>query len=551
MRCISVFFLKFCFFLITQTTAQTPRELAESIGLRLMAETKYEFVLKPMKLEQEKTHIIDLTQHADFQRAQYHEISFELEPLEKSNVLENGHGTGVVYLSLSHSIGKVQIVLDDSILFKSINSKHTQPKRLDYDFLKFQHNIPIKLTKSKHKLVFNFSPKDSLNARLYFAFTEKNGMQKAVKTTRLNSELWLAPPSVSAFPDNIGLSDWRYYTGAFLTALFDVSNHFKLDTFRGYFKQNMAFFLKNKEKIRAERKKYGLIDSPFSLYFRSTMLDDLGTQSLATLIYHKYLVKNDPEATAVFTKAQQDWQKNVNVLPDGTFTRLTPDSMTVQSDDLMMGGFSLVRMSQILKNDKMLDDAARASIGYHTYLFDNKTKLYRHAFSTKTKEQSCCSWARGLGWMMLTNAEILKNAPPQYQSAKDAKRTKFKLILQNFQATCAALLPYQNENGAFHQILTDKNTYLETSATAMFIGAFADGVTQGWLPKADFELAILRGWAYLKSQIQDDGKVKNIVRGTPILTSTEAYNQQKANLNDPRGLGAVLWACIAMDKFLK
>jgi unsaturated rhamnogalacturonyl hydrolase len=145
-----------------------------------------------------------------------------------------------------------------------------------------------------------------------------------------------------------------------------------------------------------------------------------------------------------------------------------------------------------------------------------------------------------MGWMMLVNTDLLKNKPPNFET-----------ILANFKASCEALLKVQNENGSFNQVLTDKTTYLETSAAAMFVYAFAEGVNNGWLPKAQYEEAILRGWSYLKTQIQEDGNVKNIVRGTPILPTAEAYNKQKANTSDPRGMGAMLWVCMAMDRFLK
>jgi rhamnogalacturonyl hydrolase YesR len=246
-------------------------------------------------------------------------------------------------------------------------------------------------------------------------------------------------------------------------------------------------------------------------------------------------------------------------LSDGTFTRVTPDSLTVQSDDLMMGGYALLRTALAQRRPSLIADVVAQSRGFHQYLLDKQTGLYRHAYSTKTGEQSCCSWARGMGWMMLVNTDLLKELSPKTSVFGDAifshlpfgKDVESLGILKNYKASCAALLKYQAKNGGFHEVLTDSTTYIETSATAMFVYAFAEGVNNGWLPKADYEAAILRGWSYLKTQIQEDGRVKNIVRGTPILPTADAYNKQKVNLNDPRGLGAMLWVCRAMDRFLK
>lgn len=125
--------------------------------------------------------------------------------------------------------------------------------------------------------------------------------------------------------------------------------------------------------------------------------------------------------------------------------------------------------------------------------------------------------------MMLVNTELLKNKTPNFDD-----------ILKNFTVSCDALLKIQNNNGSFNQILIDKTSYLETSATAMFIFAFAEGVNNGWLPKDKYEAAILRGYNFIKSKVRETGEIEGIVRGTPILPTAEAYNKQKTPLNDPR-----------------
>ena len=52
----------------------------------------------------------------------------------------------------------------------------------------------------------------------------------------------------------------------------------------------------------------------------------------------------------------------------------------------------------------------------------------------------------------------------------------------------------------------------------------------------------------MATQVRPDGRVEGIVRGTPIFYSDDAYNDHAPRLNDPRGLGAVLFAAVAMDR---
>lgn len=81
----------------------------------------------------------------------------------------------------------------------------------------------------------------------------------------------------------------------------------------------------------------------------------------------------------------------------------------------------------------------------------------------------------------------------------------------------------------------------------MFVRAFAAGVAQGWLPAELYAAAAEKGWAALNTQIDADGKVEGIVRGTPIFFSDAKYQTHATRTDDPRGLGAILFATVSVD----
>jgi rhamnogalacturonyl hydrolase YesR len=533
-------------FLLFATTifAQTPRELAERMGNRIVADTKFEFELSPMKLEQEKVHIFDFSQLKNYKPNQLYLEQFNIE-IDKNLVGKKGLSFG-----LSSTSGMItvnfQLKYGNFSRIRAYKStKLASVKRIDYDLIEFDTTKLIVFDTTHAVLSILFAPDTAIESRVYLGvFDENKTMLSGLKITPTDTAAWKPTPSVSTLANgNQNRTDWRYYNGTMAIALHDTWQYFGIDKFKTYLNNHVEFFINNMPKIRAEREKYGLIESPFSLYFRGMLLDDMGMQTAAVALSNQYTTPKSvlfKKKEDIIAQTLHRIKNNVPTLPDGTFTRVTPDSLTVQSDDLMMGGYAYLRMGLAQNKPEWIAEAAKQSLNFHKYLLDKQTGLYRHAYSSKTGQQSCCSWARGMGWMMLVNAGLLKNKTPQYDA-----------ILKNFQASCAALLKVQNDNGSFNQILTDKTTYLETSATAIFVYAFAEGVNNGWLPKAQYETAILRGWSYLKTQIQEDGNVKNIVRGTPILPTAEAYNKQKANTSDPRGLGAMLWVCQAMDRFLK
>ncbi|HEX7071771.1 MAG TPA: glycoside hydrolase family 88 protein, partial [Rhodothermales bacterium] len=143
-------------------------------------------------------------------------------------------------------------------------------------------------------------------------------------------------------------------------------------------------------------------------------------------------------------------------------------------------------------------------------------------------------------WTMMAKTEVLQALSRDHPLYDD--------VLEVFQSHARALADVQAEDGRWHQVLDKPETYLETSATAMFVRAFADGVRLGWLPEAPFRAAAERGWNALARQVRDDGQVEGIVRGTPIMFSDQQYDEHPTRLNDPRGLGAVLFAAVAMER---
>lgn len=82
---------------------------------------------------------------------------------------------------------------------------------------------------------------------------------------------------------------------------------------------------------------------------------------------------------------------------------------------------------------------------------------------------------RANGWIIWATTEALLNIPSDHKS--------YNQILSIYKNHIDAILNYQNENGMWNQILNDKNTFEETSSTAMFIVGLSRGIRNGWLEK--------------------------------------------------------------------
>lgn len=559
-----IFHLLILFMLIiSELSAQTPKELAENITHRIIQDTKFEFQQTPVKWEQERVAILNfevLNQNLKTKQLFAYSKIIRKKKLHTDTNRPSQQKDKVI-LGLSADAGSIILYKNKNKIFDSkIIHSRAFVDRLDYELIHFSEYISIPIEHDTTELIVAYTPKNNFK-KVYVSLldtvhlmTSKNwafDQWKIIKRDlSISPKMHFSDSDVDTFPTpivhtlakgNQNMADWRYYNGALLLAMDDIKNHFSMEKIDSFLQNHTSFFIKNLPKIKQERTKYGLIDSPFSLYFRGKLLDDWGMQIAAfaqTMLYVDPKSRDYTQRSKMISEGLFKIKKYVHTLADGTLTRATPENWTVQSDDLMMGGYAYLRLGLTLKKPEWIEEAARQSLLFHHYLFDSITGLYRHAYFTSSQRQSCCSWGRGMGWMMLVNTELLKH-----------ENSKMDSIQQNFILSCEALLKVQNKNGGFHQVLTDTSTYLETSATAMFLYAFAEGVSYGWLPKEKYEVAIEKGWSFVKSQILQDGSVKNIVRGTPILSSVEEYNDQKTNTNDPRGLGAILWLCKAMDRY--
>jgi rhamnogalacturonyl hydrolase YesR len=249
-----------------------------------------------------------------------------------------------------------------------------------------------------------------------------------------------------------------------------------------------------------------------------------------------------PDDSSLVSSVVDHIENHSDRLPDGTFARLTPDSMTVWADDLFMGSVILSRSASVFARPELIDEVANQIILFDQHLKDQESGLYWHGWFNTTQTPSSSKWARANGWTMVAKMFALEVIPDDHPKRNE--------VLRIFADHATALKNVQSADGRYHQILDNPDTYLETSATAMFTAAFATGVNNGWLDRDEFDESIRKGWAAVTQQVDEDGNVEGIVRGTPIMFSDQAYHEHPPRKNDPRGLGAILYCAAAMDAYL-
>jgi unsaturated rhamnogalacturonyl hydrolase len=148
--------------------------------------------------------------------------------------------------------------------------------------------------------------------------------------------------------------------------------------------------------------------------------------------------------------------------------------------------------------------------------------IYRHSPLDET------AWGRGNGFPALGLAWCLTYWPRQ--------RPDHAELLTMFREHMTALLPLQDEEGCWHQVIDRSDSYRELSCTCMITWAMTRGVRLGWLDAKTYRPAIERGWSAIRRRIGTEGRLVDVCTGTGKQKSLEAYYHRPAILGaDPRG----------------
>jgi rhamnogalacturonyl hydrolase YesR len=219
---------------------------------------------------------------------------------------------------------------------------------------------------------------------------------------------------------------------------------------------------------------------------------------------------------------------------------------TMWADDLYMSVPFLCRYYQLTGEMRYLDDAANQFVGFRKRLYLPEQRLMSHVYDLRREMATGIAWGRGNGWSLFSLAELLEVLP--------ADHPRYPELLDFFRDHCSGILPLQDDEGMWRQVLNHPDAYPETSCTAMFIYAFSRGVRNRWLePSEAYADAALRGWGGLTQRAIDrDGNVYGVCRGSEFSFTADYYKYDLlSRLNDTHGIGIVLLAAVEIRKMCR
>ncbi len=326
-------------------------------------------------------------------------------------------------------------------------------------------------------------------------------------------------------------NDWTYSMGVVLASMLLVTDVTGDPTFQAYTIKNFDFIFDHLDYFRRQAREFGPQAAGYRRLIDMRELDDCG--AIGAALVKTYARKKDARYRDAIALVDEHIAKRQLRLADGTLARPRPWPIALWVDDAYMSIPFLAQMGQLTGERRYYDDAARQVLGMSERLFDRRSLLYDHSWFENTPNDVRFFWGRGAGWMLMAMAELLTVLPADHP---DRAR-----VLAQFQVSAQGVAAVQGGTGLWHQLLDRTDSYLESSATAMFTFAVARGVNRGWLPSTYAPVA-QTGWRALEQRVGDDGRIAGICVGTTAAQDAVYYYNRPTDLGAMQGYGPTLMA---------
>ncbi|MDR6340165.1 rhamnogalacturonyl hydrolase YesR [Filimonas zeae] len=230
-------------------------------------------------------------------------------------------------------------------------------------------------------------------------------------------------------------------------------------------------------------------------------------------------------------------------LKDGTLARNRPQPNTLWLDDLYMSLPAIVQMGVLTGSSKYYDEAVKQYRLFAGRMFNKEKGLYMHGWVQDMNPHPQFHWARANGWAILTKIELLDALPASHPGRG--------FILEQLKQHAAGLAARQDKTGFWHQLLDRNDSYLETSATAIYAYCIARAVNKGWLNAKAYGPMALLAWNAVTTQVTDKGQVQNTCVGTGMGFDPAFYYYRPVSNFAAHGYGPVLLAGAEMYRLLQ
>ena len=302
--------------------------------------------------------------------------------------------------------------------------------------------------------------------------------------------------------------------------------------FTNYTKSRVEFIANAVPAFKSLYNQYPKNSNPFRQPVAPHALDDAGA-ICASMI--KALRSGANENLRPLINNYMDYISNKEFrFPDGTLARNRPQKNTLWLDDLYMSVPALAQMGKLTGDKKYYDDAVKQVVLFSDRMFNKTHNVYMHGWVEEMTVHPEFHWARANGWALMAMVELLDVLPENHPG-----RNK---VVEQLQAHAKGLAFYQSGTGFWHQLLDKPDSYLETSATAIYAYCFARAVNKGWIDAKAYAPAAILAWNAVTTKVNAKGQVEGTCVGTGMAFDPAFYYYRPVNVFAAHGYGPVILA---------
>lgn len=230
-------------------------------------------------------------------------------------------------------------------------------------------------------------------------------------------------------------------------------------------------------------------------------------------------------------------------LADGTLARNRPQRNTLWLDDLFMSVPALAQMGKLTGEKRYYDDAVKQVVQFSKRMFNKDKGLYMHGWVQEMNVHPEFYWGRANGWALLTMTELLDVLPLNHPGRAT--------ILELLRSHIRGIANCQSGTGFWHQLLDRNDSYLETSATAIYTYCFAHAINMGWIDPIAYGPVAMLGWSAVTTKVTQQGEVEGTCVGTGMGFDPAFYYYRPTSPIAAHGYGPILLAGAEIINLLK
>lgn len=305
--------------------------------------------------------------------------------------------------------------------------------------------------------------------------------------------------------------------------------------------RHLAFFKEGTPYFRAQEEQFKLgRANSFIRFIKPHALDDAGSMTAAMI--RARLAGIGPDMSQQIA-VSGDWVHKQQVrLKDGTLARNRPQAWSVWADDMYMSIPALAELGRMTGERRYYDDAVKNALQMSGYLFNKQLGLYTHGVHLHDLDGPQFYWGRANGWALLAVSDLLDVLPKNHPG--------YAKVLAQHRRALRGIAQQQSGAGLWHQMLDRHDSFLETSASAMFVYAIAHAINEGWISPTTYGSIAQAGWAGVSSRINPQGGIEDGVVATTLAGDHVYYYNRPVSVNAMAGYGPVLLAGAEMIKLL-